>query len=115
MAILEIPLNNSVPAFSFFTPLDGSNFEFRFRWNGRIEVWVFDLFDKEGVAVQTGNPLISGFELLRQNVSTNRPPGLLFAINYEDAGASAGRFDIGGNVKLLYAEEGTPVDDEETA
>jgi hypothetical protein len=111
MAILEIPLDNSVPAFSFFAPLDGSNFEFVFRWNGRIETWVFDLFDKGGEAVQTGNPLLSSFELLRQNVRTNRPPGLLFAINYQEEGANAGRFDLGGNVKLLYAETGTDLGD----
>jgi hypothetical protein len=107
MAILEIPLDNSVPSFSFFIPLDGSNFEFIFRWNGRIETWVFDIFDKTGAAVQTGNPLISSFPLLKQNVKTNRPPGILFAINFKDEGGSAGRFEIGGNVKLFYAEVGT--------
>ena len=111
MAILEIPLDNSTPAFNFFAPLEGSNFEFSFRWNGRIGVWVFDLFDKDGVAVQTGNPLISGFALLAQNVRTNGPPGMLYAVNYNQEGLNAGRFDIGVDVRLLYAEKGTDLGD----
>lgn len=107
MAIIEIPLDNFDPSFSFSTELDSATYNFNFRWNGRIQIWIFDLLDSDNEPVQTGNPFISGFELLGQNVSSNRPPGNLLAINNAVPFEAATRFNIGSDVKFLYVEEGT--------
>lgn len=107
MAIIELPLDNKDPSFSFSTELDGSTYNFQFRWQGRIEVWVFDLFDADKNPIQTGNPFITDFEFLKQNVSTSKPPGNFIAINTSVDGENAGRFNIGSDVKFLYIEKGT--------
>jgi len=113
MAIVEIPISNTDPAFSFTAVLDGETFNFEFRWNTRREIWVFDLKDSLGVNIQTGNPFLTGFIFLRQNVSPSAPKGDLIAINTsKDFFADADRFSIGNIVKLMYVEEGTEVEEE---
>lgn len=104
MAVLEIPLSNQNPSFIFQVDLEGSNFEFRFRYNGRMENWIFDLFDSNGTEIQTGNTFISSFEMLKQNVTTNKPPGNLVSFNTATPGENADRFNIGGDVKFQYNE-----------
>jgi hypothetical protein len=104
MALLEIPLTNAAPAFNFIIDIEGSTYEFKFRWNGRIQNWVFDLFDSEGAPIQTGNPFISGFQALRQLVNVDKPPGVLIALASDDPYVNADRFNIGNNVRLYYNE-----------
>lgn len=111
MALIEIPLTNEDPAFSFTTDLDGVTFNFEFRWNTRIELWIFDLLDNLGNNIQIGNPFYTGFIFLRQNVSASAPKGQLIAVNNSGNDfKDAGRFDLGGIVKLQYLEEGTVVE-----
>lgn len=104
MALLEIPLSNSNPSFIFQVELEGTAFEFRFRWNGRMENWIFDLLDSNGVVVQEGYPFYTDQVLLRQNVTTVKHLGLLIVNNTETPGANADRFNIGGDVKFAYDE-----------
>lgn len=107
MAVIELPLDNQHPSFSFSTELDGSTYNFQFRWNGRIQSWIFDIFDGSNDPIQTGNPLIVEFELLKQNKSQSRPPGNFIASNTSQVGVDATRFNIGSDVKLYYIEKGT--------
>ena len=104
MALVEIPLSNTDPAFNFSIELDGATYFFRFRWNGRIETWVFDLLDSNRDPIQLGNPFIVGFILLRQYQGANKPPGTLYAINTTGSGLGATRFNIGKDVKFFYQE-----------
>ena len=104
MALLEIPLSNASPAFSFIIDLEGKSYEFRFRWNGRIENWIFDLYNAAQEPIQTGNPFIVGYPLLKQLVNIDKPPGLLIAFNSANPNVNADRFNIGGDVKLFYNE-----------
>jgi hypothetical protein len=104
MATFEIPLTNTNPSFIFQVDLEGVNFEFRFRWNGRMQNWIVDLFDAVGTVVQTGYPFIVSYPLFRQNVTTNKYPGILGALNTETPGSNADRFNIGGDVKFQYLE-----------
>ena len=104
MAIFEIPLDNLDPAFTFSVDLDGETYNFKFRWNGRMETWKFDLLDSALEPIVYGIPFYSSLDLLAQIVLPNRPPGVLFALNFAQAGLSADRFSIGGDVKFFYRE-----------
>jgi len=106
MAFFVIPLDNDVPAYTFTVDMDGDSFQFEFRWNGRISQWVFDLFDGDQNAVQLGYPFYANFELLAQNVQTNRPDGAMIAIA-EVGTIDATRFNIGVEVTLIYDEVST--------
>jgi hypothetical protein len=107
MAVIEIPINNLDPAFTFAIELDGKTYNFTFRWNGRIQNWVFDLFDALIEPIQLGNPFIVNFEFLRQNQSLSQPPGVLVARNNATPFENPNRFNIGSDVKFFYIEEGT--------
>ena len=102
MAVFEIPLDAQDPAFTFFVDLDGSTFEFFFRWNTRTELWMFDVYDEAGEAVQLGNPLVLDFELLAQRQISSKWPGVLFASS--TSGDVPDRWNIGGDIKLFYGE-----------
>ena len=102
MAVFEIPLDNSKPAFSIFVDLDGSNFRFFFRWNSRVETWMFDASDSQDVVVQNGNPLAINVPLAFQNRRENKWPGDLIAIS--ESGAKLSRFNLGTDIKLFYRE-----------
>ena len=113
MAVVEIPISNEDPAFSFTAVLDEVSFTFEFRFNTRRDLWIFDLKDSLGNNIQVGNPFVTGFIFLRQNVSPSAPKGDLMAINSsEDFFADADRFTIGNIVKLMYVEEGTELEEE---
>lgn len=107
MALFQIPLDNQDPAFTFQIDLDGSTYNFDFRWNGRLEQWKFDLLDSDFSPIVYGIPFIVGLDLLVQNASESRPPGILFALNLKEAFVGADRFSIGGDVKLYYNEVAT--------
>lgn len=102
MAVLQIPLSNANPAFSFLVDLDGNSYKFVFRWNGRVERWVFDCYDNEGDAIQLGNPLQIGIPLLYQNRNSNKWPGTLICVS--GSGDRPDRFNIGNDVRLFYEE-----------
>lgn len=97
MAVFEVPLDPTVPAFTMFTDLDGETFRFYFRWNGRVETWVFDLYDPEGEAVQKGVPLVLNQDLLIQNANRNKYAGTLMGV-----GEVPDRFNLGTDIKLYY-------------
>lgn len=104
MALLQIPIDNENPAFSFFAELDSVVYQFIFRYNSRIENWVFDMFDENQDPVQTGNPLLSGFPAMSQNRNLNKYPGVLIALNATLQGLNATRFTLGVDVLLFYNE-----------
>jgi len=104
MALLEIPVTNLNPSFSFSTELDGLNYNFQFRYLDRLGIWTFDLLDDQKVPVELGMPFQVNLDLLVQNRQDNRPPGTLLCINYTENAVDAGRFAMGSDVKLLYNE-----------
>lgn len=104
MAYLDIPLDNTAPAFSFVVDLENETFEFHFRWNTRIELWIFDIYAANQVVIQTGVPFYTGQLLLEDNVSPLQPAGYLEVINTAEEGVPADRFSIGGDVIFIYEE-----------
>ncbi len=97
-----IPMDNKNDAFDFNVALEEVVYRLSFRWNGRMENWVFDIFTDENVPIQTGNPFIVDLPFMFQNQNGTKPPGMLLAINTQDTGVNSDRFDIGGNVRLYY-------------
>lgn len=104
MALLTLPINNDSPAFTFFANLDGNSYKFSFRYNSRMSLWIFDLYDNEDNPLFLGKPFQTDVDFLRQVVDVTRPPGLLFCANNKEVGVDADRFTIGTDVLFYYLE-----------
>lgn len=105
MAFFIIPLDNDVPSYTFNVDLENERYRFVFRYNSRIDRWVFDIFDPNENTIQSGVPLTINSELLRQNVRSIKYPGVLGCTSTVREGATdPTRFTIGVDSKLVYLE-----------
>lgn len=104
MATINIPLDNIDPAFRFLVDLDQVSYTLKFRFNSRINIWVYDVIDSEGEPIYAGIPFYTEVISPLQTVSSKSPKGLLYVINSENQGVDGGRFDIGNSVEMFYDE-----------
>lgn len=100
--MVKLPLRNDVPAFSFQTDLDGTTYNFKFRYNTRMDRWIFDILTAENETILTGIPVLLGTLLTGRFRDERLPAGDFFAINLQDENAEGGRDDLGTNVLILY-------------
>ena len=104
MAIFEIPITNDKPSFTFKVDLDESEYTFQFRWNGRMDSWIIDLYDFEGELLVSGEPFYTETILFRNIDKPKMPKGVLYAVNNKTEYVNSDRFTIGVDVKLYYVE-----------
>ncbi|MCK5316394.1 MAG: hypothetical protein KAJ55_00690 [Anaerolineales bacterium] len=104
MALIQLPLRNDVPSFTFQTDLDGTTFMFKFRYNSRTDRWAFDIQTANEDPIVSGIAVLTGTSLLERFSDSRLPIGELFVLNKEDETASPGRNDLQENVFILYEE-----------
>ena len=104
MALIQLPLRNDVPAFTFQTDLDSVTYIFKFRYNSRMDRWAFDIQTANAGPIISGIPVLTGTSLLKRFEDDRLPEGELFVLNKEDETASPGRNDLQENVFILYEE-----------
>lgn len=104
MSLIQLPLRNDVPAFTFQTDLDGTTYIFKFRYNSRMDRWAFDIMAANEDPIISGIPVLTGTSLLTRFQDDRLPPGDLFVLNKEDETVSPGRNDLQENVFILYDE-----------
>ena len=104
MAIVQLPLRNDVPAFTFQTDLDGTTFSFKFRYNSRMDRWAFDILTANNEPIVSGVLVLTGTLLLERFSDPRLPQGDMFVLNKEDENVSPGRNDLQKNVFILYDE-----------
>ena len=106
LEIYEIPISNQDPCFSFSTNLN-NNYSFRFHYNQRMAIWVFDVKNQNGDTLASGVPFYSNISLLQYISQQELPTGDLIAINSnpEANDADADRFTFSLDVKLYYFED----------
>jgi len=82
------------------TALDGVSYRLLLRWNERSEYWFLSLYDLEDVPIITSRKLVSGADLLRYCVdSDRRPQGVLSVTN------TPSRYSLGVDDFLVYSDE----------
>jgi hypothetical protein len=104
MALIELPLRNDVPAFTFQTDLDGTTYTFKFRYNSRMDRWAFDILTANEAPIVSGVLVVTGTLLLERFSDPRLPQGDMFVLNKADENASPGRDDLQKNVFILYDE-----------
>jgi hypothetical protein len=93
--------------------LEGTDYQFTFRFGERRGGWVFDLATLDGVAILTGQLVTIGTDLLRRAAMPERPPGKLTAWSVVRDSQSfrklPGLYDLGpsGRCQLYYTESTT--------
>jgi hypothetical protein len=113
MALLELQTRTDGSAhYTMRTKLDGTDYEFEFRFSERRGGWTFDLRTLDNVEVITGQlVIISDKNLLRRSTVAEKPPGTLFARNLQsdDSGRLRelpGLTDLGPEARCrLYYKE----------
>lgn len=80
MLQLDIVADSETPFFTHRTPLEGKEYDFKFEWNERRDLWVVSIYDvSSGEALATSQVVRHGRNLLSQCTSANKPPGIVFA------------------------------------
>ena len=96
-----IPVDNINPAKSFNCVLAGTTFVFNFRFNTRMQIWVFDLEDGNGNIIKNGIPFLTFVDCIRFVSSEFKPVGSLVPLN-PSTGLDATRFNIGVDVEFIH-------------
>ena len=100
---LQLPVDT--PYFETLCQLDGTLYQFTFRWNARNEQWTFDLADGAGDPVVSGIAVVVNFPLIYRPRPAGVPPGLLTAVDTSGRNVDPGLADLGPErrVQLVYS------------
>ena len=96
-----IPLQPSVPRYTFSTALSNAVYTFRVYWNSRSEVWYMDVYTDDETLLRAGVPLLLGVELDKGR-SAEWPDGRFLVYDTENSGVDATLDDLGTRVQLWY-------------
>lgn len=102
MAAIEIALSNQDPAFSFDTILDKNQYEFDFRFNSRLNIWMVDILDAKSETIINSLPMYTNRNLAKSISNPRLPEGLIYV--FSEGKLDADRFTFGKDVKLYYRE-----------
>jgi len=99
MATIEISLRNDIFHYTFTKELNGVVYNFRIRYNRRIDSWILDFID-----TVNGIRLAGGQDLLKQFHHLEVPPGSLEIIDLDGKFTEPEKTNIGDSVILQYTE-----------
>lgn len=97
-----IPLIPSEAFYNFTTTLDGDDFQFDVRWNGRDEAWYFDLLTVDQTPIISGNKIVLGTSPGGRSADSGFPAGLFIVLDTSGAGIDATFEDIGVRVQMFF-------------
>lgn len=111
MALLEVPTNNSLPAYEMTVTLDGTNYIVALYFNPRLAdgagKWMISLSDQNRNLLIGPVPVVANWTLFDRFFADNPPKGTLFAFDTSGQDLDPGQFDLGDRVRLFYLEAGT--------
>jgi hypothetical protein len=106
MAILLIDTSTDPEVFAYeqFVDLEQRTYLFRLDCNERDESWSISIYDQDEEPLVCGKRVAIGIPLLRGEVDSRLPQGILMAVDVTEQHGEAGVADLGGRVKLTYTE-----------
>lgn len=100
----QIPLAPS-SSFSLRVDLDDVEYELRFVYMQRADLWRMDLYTADGDAIVLGRNVVLGTLFLAGNRHENRPPGDLIFIDSSQKSLEPGLTSLGERVSLFYVSQ----------
>jgi hypothetical protein len=104
MAVIEIPVTNQYPAYSFQVELEGVLYLLDFHYNSRMERWIMSIYSESNDPVLMGIPLLTGWSHIGSFQTSLKPPGEFLCIDEGSLGRNPDRENFGVDVKLVYVE-----------
>ena len=104
MAIIQIPVSNVFPAYSFRVELEAIIYVLRFRLNVRQDIWKMDILSENRTPLINGIAVLTNWNLTGQYKTPEMPPGTFMPYDTEEKGKNPDGNDFGDRIKLLYEE-----------
>lgn len=106
MAVTVIPTSQTLASYRERVQLDGVAFQFRFRWNTRVQAWFFDLEDEDGVVLVYARRVVIDWFFLRQSRHIEgTPAGFITAFDTTQRDIRPLLDDFGTRVLFGYLDE----------
>jgi hypothetical protein len=102
--ILDTSVDPEVTAYEQHVDLEGRTYLLKFDYGQRDDSWYLSLYDQDEDPLVCGKRVAIGIPLLRGEVDSRLPPGILMAVDTTETGQEAGLEDLGARVKLVYLE-----------
>lgn len=105
MAVVILPVVQSLPNYRFACDVEGVQYIFDARWNTRDLAWFMDVYDVVEAPIRCGIKIVIGTYLGR---SCNHPlfrAGVFMAIDSAGTQRDAGLDDLGARVQLVYVPQ----------
>ena len=110
MAILDIPVDGSIPYWDQTMQLEGREYLMVFAWADREACWYLHLYDQDENQLATGIKLVMNASLLRRWKSDSRiPPGVLLVTRSGTGGDMTVQTDLGDSHSLTYFTSDDPL------
>jgi hypothetical protein len=102
--LIDLPVSDGTD-FDRTIFLDGVKFVIQFRFNVRLNMWVFNLLSAGYVPIVQGCGAVVKYPLLLRATSELRPVGQLYLIDTSGKDEDPGPNDLGARVQLVYRTE----------
>lgn len=106
MALWRIP-TQPYPTTTQQSELDGTTYNFRFRWSERGGCWHMDMHTLDDEVVVLSARLVTGWPLLRRVQRPTRPPGELYMRDLTGKGEEPTFEEFGTRFVLYYVDAET--------
>jgi hypothetical protein len=102
MAVTELPVDATEPAYDVDFIMSGVVYRLYLAWNTRGEYWAMSIGLTDGTMLAEGQPLRADWEVFRQVVSADMPPGRIICVDTSGAGLDPAFDDLGARVIVVY-------------
>lgn len=100
---LQIPASNNGRARHVFkVELDGSDYEFRLKFNSRAQEWYLDLYDADGVAISQGLRVVVNWDIAARATKDNAFDGRLYVQDGRQVTAVPTLNELGVELPMIY-------------
>jgi hypothetical protein len=105
--IIDTSTDPETTAYEQFVDFEGRTYLLKFDYGQRDDAWYLSIYDQDEDPIICGKRVAIGIPLLRGEVDSRLPGGILMAVDTTETHQEAGLEDLGAHVKLVYFEVAT--------
>ena len=105
--LLPIDEEDRVPFLDATYEIDDADYTLRLTWSERLGSWYADLLDADDNVLWAGRKILARYQIAARQVVAGAPAGIFFADDQDNDTTAPGFDDLGGRVKIIYADPGS--------